>query len=186
MNLGISALNYVNAIKNNEFTVEEFVSESLEHISQIDEKLHAFLRINDFALKNAKEIDTKIKSNQHVGRCYGMPISIKDNICIEGSKTTCASKILENFIAPHTSTVVSKLHSEDAIIIGKTNLDEFAMGLSTEFSAYGPSRNPWDDNYVPGGSSGGSGVSVAANECIASLGSDTGAVSYTHLRAHET
>ncbi len=103
-----------------------------------------------------------------------MPISVKDNICIEGSKTTCASKVLENFIAPHTSTVVSKLHSEDSIIIGKTNLDEFAMGLSTEFSAYGPSKNPWNIDCVPGGSSGGSGVSVAANECIASLGSDTG------------
>ena len=170
MDLGISALNYVNAIKNNEFTVEEFISKSLERINQVDNNLHAFLRVNDIALKNAKEIDTKIKSNQDVGQCYGMPISIKDNICIEGSKTTCASKVLENFIAPHTSTVVSKLYSEDAIIIGKTNLDEFAMGLSTEFSAYGPSKNPWNNDYVPGGSSGGSGVSVAANECIASLG----------------
>ena len=174
MNLGISALNYVNAIKNNEFTVEEFIFESLDHIKQVDEKLHAFLRINDSAIKNAKEIDAKIKSNQNVGRCYGMPISIKDNICIEGSKTTCASKVLENFISPYTSTVISKLHSEDAIIIGKTNMDEFAMGLSTEFSAYGPSKNPWNNDFVPGGSSGGSGVSVAANECIASLGSDTG------------
>ena len=174
MNLGISALNYVNAIKNNEFTVEEFVSESLERINHVDEKLHAFLLVNDLALKKAKEIDAKIKSNQNIGKCYGMPISVKDNICIEGSKTTCASKVLENFIAPYTSTVISKLHTEDAIIIGKTNLDEFAMGLSTEFSAYGPSRNPWNNDYVPGGSSGGSGVSVAANECIASLGSDTG------------
>ena len=174
MDLGISALNYVNGIKNNEFTVEEFISESLEHINKVDEKLHAFLRINDLAVKKAKEIDAKIKSNQNVGRCYGMPISVKDNICIEGSKTTCASKVLENFIAPYTSTVISKLHSEDVIIIGKTNLDEFAMGLSTEFSAYGPSRNPWNNDCVPGGSSGGSGVSVAANECIASLGSDTG------------
>ena len=174
MDLGISALNYVNGIKNNEFTVEEFISESLEHINQVDKKLHAFLRINDFAIKNAREIDTKIKSNQNVGKCYGMPVSIKDNICIEGSKTTCASKVLENFIAPYTSTVISKLNSEDAIIIGKTNLDEFAMGLSTEFSAYGPSRNPWNTDYVPGGSSGGSAVSVSAFECVASLGSDTG------------
>ncbi len=98
MNLGISALNYVNSIKNNEFTVEEFISESLEHINQVDKKLHAFLRINDFAIKNAREIDTKIKSNQNVGKCYGMPVSIKDNICIEGSKTTCASKVLENLL----------------------------------------------------------------------------------------
>ena len=134
LDLGISALNYVNGVKNNEFTAEEFISESLDHIKQVDDKLHAFLRINDFAIKKAKEIDAKIKSNQNVGRCYGMPISVKDNICIEGSKTTCASKVLENFIAPHTSTVVSKLYSEDSIIIGKTNMDEFAMGLSTEFS----------------------------------------------------
>ena len=174
MDLGISALDYVNGVKNGEFTVEEFISKSLERISLVDEKLHAFLRVNDLAAKKAKEIDDKIKSNQNVGKCFGMPISVKDNICIEGSKTTCASKVLENFIAPHTSTVISKLHSEDAIIIGKTNLDEFAMGLSTEFSAYGPSKNPWNNDYVPGGSSGGSGVSVAANECIASLGSDTG------------
>jgi len=164
LDLGISALNYINSIKNGEFTVEEFTLISLERISQVDEKLHAFLRVNDLAIKNAREIDTKIKSNQNVGKCYGMPVSIKDNICIEGSKTTCASKVLENFIAPYTSTVINKLNSEDAIIIGKTNLDEFAMGLSTEFSAYGPSRNPWNADYVPGGSSGGSGVSVSANE----------------------
>jgi len=95
-------------------------------------------------------------------------------MCVEGTITTCASKVLENFIAPYTGTAVSRLESDDAIIIGKTNLDEFAMGLSTEFSAYGPSRNPWNTDFVPGGSSGGSAVSVSANECIASLGSDTG------------
>ena len=109
-----------------------------------------------------------------MGVCYGFPISIKDNICITGSKTTCASKILENFVAPYTATVVDKLQNEDAVITGKTNLDEFAMGLTTEFSAYGPTKNPWNLKYVPGGSSGGSAASVAADECLASLGSDTG------------
>ena len=108
------------------------------------------------------------------GDCFGMPISIKDNMCIKGTKTTCASKMLEEFVAPYDATVISKLKQQDAIFIGKANLDEFAMGLTTEFSGYGPSRNPWNTDYVPGGSSGGSAVSVAAYECVASLGSDTG------------
>jgi len=174
LDLSISALDYQRGIKNGDFTVEEFISKSLERIESVDKNLHAFLKLNDLALENAKEIDRKIKSNQNVGKCLGMPISVKDNICIAGSRTTCGSKALEHFKAPYTATVVDKLNLEDAIIIGKTNLDEFAMGLSTEFSAYGESKNPWNTDYVPGGSSGGSAVSVSANECIASLGSDTG------------
>ena len=174
MDLSISALDYQRGIKNGDFTVEEFISKSLERIELVDKNLHAFLKLNDLALENAKEIDRRIKSNQNVGKCLGMPISVKDNICIAGSRTTCGSKALEHFKAPYTATVVDKLNLEDAIIIGKTNLDEFAMGLSTEFSAYGESKNPWNTDYVPGGSSGGSAVSVSANECIASLGSDTG------------
>jgi len=174
LDLSISALDYQRGIKNGDFTVEEFISKSLERIELVDKNLHAFLKLNDLALENAKEIDRRIKSNQNVGKCLGMPISVKDNICIAGSRTTCGSKALEHFKAPYTATVVDKLNLEDAIIIGKTNLDEFAMGLSTEFSAYGESKNPWNTDYVPGGSSGGSAVSVSANECIASLGSDTG------------
>ncbi len=123
MDLTISALNYQRAIKNCDFTVEEFITKSLDRIKSVDKNLHAFLKLNDLALEKAKEIDHKIKSNQNVGKCFGMPISVKDNICIAGSRTTCASKALEQFIAPYTSTVVSKLNSEDAIIIGKTNLD---------------------------------------------------------------
>lgn len=174
MNLGISALKYVQEVKNGNFTVEEFVSKTLEQIKKHEKKLHAYLSVNENVIEQAKTLDKKIKNNEKVGACFGMPVSIKDNICVKGRKTTCASKVLEDFVAPYDATVVSKLKSEDTIIIGKTNLDEFAMGITTEFSAFGPSRNPWNTDYVPGGSSGGSAVSVSANECVASIGSDTG------------
>ena len=174
MSLGISALKYIEEIKSGNLTVEEFVSKTMERIQKVDTKLHAFLSVNEEAIEQARNIDKKINSGEKTGACMGMPISIKDNICVRGSKTTCASKMLENYVAPYDATVISKLRNEDAIIIGKVNLDEFAMGLTTEFSAYGPSKNPWNTDYVPGGSSGGSAVAVSANECIASLGSDTG------------
>ena len=174
MNLKISALDYVNEVKNGNISAEDFVSATIERIKKVDGALHAFLEVNPRAVENARIIDKKIKSGTKIGDCFGMPISIKDNICIKDSKTTCASKMLENFIAPYDATVITKLKEQDAIFVGKTNLDEFAMGLTTEFSAYGPSRNPWNTDYVPGGSSGGSAVSVSAYECIASLGSDTG------------
>jgi len=174
MNLKTSILDYINDVKSGSFTVEEFTSATIQRIKDVDGDVHAYLSLNESAIDNARIIDKKISAGEKVGVCYGFPISIKDNICITGSKTTCASRILENFVAPYTATVVSKLQSEDAIITGKTNLDEFAMGLTTEFSAYGPTKNPWNLNYVPGGSSGGSAASVAADECLASLGSDTG------------
>ena len=174
MNLKTSILDYINDVKSGVFTVEEFTSATIQRIKDVDGDVHAYLSLNESAIDDAKIIDKKISAGEKVGVCYGFPISIKDNICITGSKTTCASKILENFVAPYTATVVDKLQNEDAIITGKTNLDEFAMGLTTEFSAYGPTKNPWNLKYVPGGSSGGSAASVAADECLASLGSDTG------------
>ncbi len=174
MNLKISALEFVEEAKNGNISVEDFIGKTLERIDSVEDKLHAFLSINDQALDQARELDKKIKSGEDVGACFGMPISIKDNMCIKNSKTTCASKMLENFIAPYDATVISKLKKQDAIFIGKANMDEFAMGLTTEFSAYGPSKNPWNTEYVPGGSSGGSAVSVSSYECVASLGSDTG------------
>ena len=174
MNLNTSILQYIEDIKSGSFTVEEFISATIDRINKVDGNVHAYLSLNDSAVNDAKLIDKKISSNEKVGKCYGFPISIKDNICITGTKTTCASKILENFVAPYTATVVNRLNNEDAVITGKTNLDEFAMGLTTEFSAYGATKNPWNIDYVPGGSSGGSAASVAANECLASLGSDTG------------
>ncbi|MGI0003725.1 MAG: Asp-tRNA(Asn)/Glu-tRNA(Gln) amidotransferase subunit GatA [Candidatus Nitrosotenuis sp.] len=174
MSLAVSAIEYINNVKNGNTTAEEFTAKTLEQISRHDPKLHAYLSVNDNALDQARQIDKKIKAKESVGAFYGMPISIKDNICIRGGKTTCASKMLEDFVAPYDATVVSKLKSQDAVLIGKTNLDEFAMGVTTEFSAFGPSRNPWNPDYVPGGSSGGSAVSVSSLECVASLGSDTG------------
>ena len=174
MSLKISALDFVQGVKNGNISAEDFVAKTIERIENVDNKLHAFLSVNKDAVNQAREIDKKVKSGDKVGSCFGMPISIKDNICINGSKTTCASKMLEDFVAPYDATVISKLKEEDAIFVGKANLDEFAMGLTTEFSAYGPSKNPWNTEYVPGGSSGGSAVSVSAFECVASLGSDTG------------
>ena len=174
MNLKISALEFTQEVQNGNISAEDFVAKTLERIQSIDDKLHAYLSINDDAVKQAQEIDRKIKSGDKVGACFGMPISIKDNICIKNSKTTCGSKMLENYVAPYDATVISKLKQQDAIFVGKVNLDEFAMGLTTEFSAFGASKNPWNTDHVPGGSSGGSAVSVSAFECIASLGSDTG------------
>ena len=174
MNLKTSIIDYINDVKSGAFTVEEFTSATIQRIKDVDGDVHAYLSLNKSAIDDARIIDKKISAGEKVGACYGFPISIKDNICITGTKTTCASKMLEHFVAPYTATVVDKLQNEDAIITGKTNLDEFAMGLTTEFSAYGPTKNPWNLKYVPGGSSGGSAASVAANECLASLGSDTG------------
>ena len=174
MNLKISALDYIQQVQNGDISAEDFMSETLDRIKKVDDTLHAFLSVNDDAIEQAKTIDKKIKSGDKVGACYGMPISIKDNMCIKGNKTTCASKMLENFVAPYDATVITKLKQQDAIFVGKVNMDEFAMGLTTEFSAFGPSKNPWNTDCIPGGSSGGSAVSVSAFECLASLGSDTG------------
>ena len=174
MNLKISALEFVQEVQIGNISAEDFIAKTLEKIQSVDDNLHAFLSVNEKAIDQARDVDKKIKSGVKVGACFGMPISIKDNICIKDSKITCASKVLENFIAPYDATVITKLKQQDAIFIGKVNLDEFAMGLTTEFSAFGPSRNPWNPEYVPGGSSGGSAVSVSAFECVASLGSDTG------------
>ncbi len=174
MDLKISALEYSRGVRNGDISAEDFAAATLERISGVDGTLHAFLSVNGDAVDQAREVDRRVASGKRVGACCGMPVSIKDNICVRDGRTTCASRMLEDFVAPYDATVVSRLREEDAIFIGKTNLDEFAMGLTTEFSAFGPSRNPWNAGFVPGGSSGGSAVSVRAFECVASLGSDTG------------
>lgn len=174
MDLGISATQYIKGIQEQRFTVEEFVSCTIERIQRDNKKFFAYLDVDEGAIDVARDLDKKIRSGQKTGACYGMPVSVKDNMCVRGTKTTCASKVLQDYVAPYDATAVSRLRSEDAIFVGKTNLDEFAMGLTTEFSAFGTSKNPWNTDYVPGGSSGGSAVAVATNQCVASLGSDTG------------
>ncbi|MBD2480729.1 MULTISPECIES: Asp-tRNA(Asn)/Glu-tRNA(Gln) amidotransferase subunit GatA [Planktothrix] len=153
----------------------EITQEALDRIAQLEPKLKSFLCVTaDRALEQARQVDAKIAAGEEIGLLAGIPIAIKDNMCTEGIRTTCGSKILENFIPPYESTVTQKLAAAGAVMVGKTNLDEFAMGSSTENSAYQLTANPWDLERVPGGSSGGSAAAVAAEEAVVSLGSDTG------------
>lgn len=161
-------------LANKEFTAVELVSSCLERIEQTDEKLHSFITVNyDEALNSARQEDEKRKKGEY-GALSGIPISIKDLLCTKGTQTTCGSKMLENFIPPYSATVVERLEKEGAIIIGKVTMDEFAMGSTSETCAFGVPDNPWKEGFITGGSSGGSAVSVASGQCLASLGSDTG------------
>jgi aspartyl-tRNA(Asn)/glutamyl-tRNA(Gln) amidotransferase subunit A len=153
----------------------EITQEALKRIEAVDGKVNSFLTVTaDHALERAKSIDAKIAAGEEIGLLAGIPIGVKDNICTKGVSTTCASKILQNFVPPYDATVNQKLLDAGAIMVGKTNMDEFAMGGSTETSAFKKTANPWNLDCVPGGSSGGSAAAVAADECVVSLGSDTG------------
>jgi aspartyl-tRNA(Asn)/glutamyl-tRNA(Gln) amidotransferase subunit A len=153
----------------------EIVKASLEQIQALEPKVHSFLQVtSDRALEQAKQVDAKIAAGEEIGLLAGIPIGIKDNLCTHGVPTTCASHILEGFVPPYESTVTQKLNESGAVMVGKTNMDEFAMGGSTETSAFAKTANPWDLARVPGGSSGGSAAAVASGECVVSLGSDTG------------
>jgi aspartyl-tRNA(Asn)/glutamyl-tRNA(Gln) amidotransferase subunit A len=163
------------SIAKGEVKSSEAVSAVFERIEKYDGQIGAYLNTykND-ALGKAKEVDGKISKGKSIGPLAGVPIAVKDNMCTTFGTTTCASKILENFHSPYNATVIEKLLAADAVIIGKTNLDEFAMGSSTENSGLKKTVNPWDKSRVPGGSSGGSAAAVAAKMCFAALGSDTG------------
>ncbi|MFA5069884.1 MAG: Asp-tRNA(Asn)/Glu-tRNA(Gln) amidotransferase subunit GatA [Patescibacteria group bacterium] len=163
------------ALKTREFSSEELTRYFLDIIGKSDPKIHAYISLNqEAALKEAKEADKKIRKSGKINVLTGLPCAIKDNIMVEGLKTTAGSRILENYVAPYDATVIKKLKDKEAVILGKTNLDEFAMGSSCENSAFFPTRNPLDKTLVPGGSSGGSAAAVASGMALYALGSDTG------------
>ncbi len=160
---------------NKDRTAVEITKEALERIESVDSRVKSFLQVtSDYALSRAKQVDDKIANKEEIGILAGIPIGVKDNMITSGITTTCGSRILKNFVPSYESTVTQKLQDAGAIMVGKTNLDEFAMGSSTENSGYQVTANPWDISRVPGGSSGGSAAAVAAAECLVSIGSDTG------------
>ena len=165
----------IEKLEKGETTSEEITKSYFKRIKGVEPKVKAYVStLEEEALEKAKKIDEKRKSGEVLSKFAGIPIGIKDNMCIKGTKTTCSSKMLENFVAPYNATVIEKLNSEDLVYLGKLNMDEFAMGSSTEHSAFFITHNPWDLDRVPGGSSGGSAAAVAANMAPWTLGSDTG------------
>lgn len=161
-------------IQSREIAATQLVETFFNRAKSIDKKLNAFITMNENALDEAKKIDQKLAAGEPLGPLAGMPVAIKDMLCTKGLRTTAASKILGNFIPPYDSTVVERLKKAGAIVIGKTNLDEFAMGSSNETSHFGAVKNPWSLDCVPGGSSGGSAAAQAARLAVASIGTDTG------------
>ena len=171
----LTALQLADKIKKHEVSVLDSVKDVFSKIEEKDNRIHAYLdTYKKEAYARAKEVEKGIEDGTYTSPLAGVPIAIKDNICVQGKPTTCASKILEGFVPQYQAEVISRLEKAGMIIIGKTNMDEFAMGSTTETSAYGITRNPWNTEHVPGGSSGGSCAAVAAGEAYLALGSDTG------------
>ena len=171
----LTAVELGKKIKAKEVTVVEATRAALDAIKEKEEKIHSFVTVDEEkALARAAQVQKMMDEGKLTGPLAGVPVAIKDNMCTEGMLTTCSSKILYNFLPTYSSEAVKKLEEAGAVIIGKTNMDEFAMGSTTETSAFGETKNPWDDAHVPGGSSGGSCAAVAAEEVPYALGSDTG------------
>ena len=173
--LDLTALELGKKIKAGEITSLQATEAVIKQIKAVEEQVHSYVTLDEEgAMKRAKEVQAQIEAGTLTGPLAGVPAAIKDNMCTKGMRTTCSSKILENFVPTYTAEAVLNLEKAGAVILGKTNMDEFAMGSTTETSYYGVTRNPWNTEHVPGGSSGGSCAAVAANKCFYALGSDTG------------
>jgi len=173
IHLGLEAV--ARRIRGRELSAVEYISALLEHIEKVEPSVHSFILVTkERALQWARLLDEKVKSGAETGALCGAGLAVKDNMCVSGVSATCASRTLQGYVSTYDATVVQRLEAQDAILVGKTNMDEFAMGSSTEHSCFGPTCNPWDLERVPGGSSGGSAAAVAAGEAAGALGSDTG------------
>lgn len=173
--LNLTAVELGKKIQAGEITAPQAAEAALEQIRSREPGINAFVTVDrEGAMKQAREVQKRIEAGELTGPLAGVPMAVKDNMCTRGLLTTCGSKMLENFVPPYTAQAVTDLERAGAVVLGKTNMDEFAMGSTTETSYYGPTKNPWNTAHVPGGSSGGSCAAVAANECFYALGSDTG------------